>query len=148
MDGFDVIARLPLTVLPDVGVKVTLKLTLWPTLKVVGKVKPLAVKPEPVALAAEIVTLDPPELVRVSVIVWELPTWTLPKPRLEGAGESWPEVVPVPDSGKVTVSGARALRLRYGVVNEIETLPLSVAEDGGANVTWPVTLCPIARVTG
>jgi hypothetical protein len=74
LDAFEVIARLPLTVPPDVGLKVTLKLTLWPTLKVVGKVKPLAVKPEPVALAAEIVTLAPPELVSVSVIVWELPT--------------------------------------------------------------------------
>ena len=74
LDAFDVIARLPLALLPDVGVKVTLKLTLWPTLKVIGKLKPLALKPDPVALAAEIVTLAPPELVRVSVIVWELPT--------------------------------------------------------------------------
>jgi hypothetical protein len=74
LDAFEVIARLPLTVPPDVGVKVTVKLALWPALKVVGKAKPLAVKPEPVALAAEIVTLAPPELVRVSVIVWELPT--------------------------------------------------------------------------
>jgi hypothetical protein len=74
LNAFDVIATLPLTVLPDVGAKVTLKLTLWPTLKVIGKLKPLALKPEPVVLAAEIVTLDPPELVRVSVIVCELPT--------------------------------------------------------------------------
>ena len=74
LEAFDVMARLPPTVLPDVGVKITLKLTLWPTLKVIGKLKPLAVKPEPVALAAEIVTLAPPELVRVSVIIWELPT--------------------------------------------------------------------------
>ena len=74
LDAFDVMARLPLAVLPDVGAKVTLKLTLWPTLKVIGKLKPLAVKPEPVALAAEIVTLDPLVFVRVSVIVWELPT--------------------------------------------------------------------------
>jgi hypothetical protein len=74
LDAFDVMARLPLTVLPDVGVNVTLKFTLWPKLRVVGKLKPLAVKPEPVALAAEIVTLAPPELVRVPVIVWEPPT--------------------------------------------------------------------------
>lgn len=74
LDAFEVIVRFPLTVLPDVGAKVTVKLTLWPAFKVAGKVKLLAVKPEPVALAAEIVTLDPPELVRVSVIVWELPT--------------------------------------------------------------------------
>jgi len=74
LDAFDVIARVPLTLLPDVGAKLTLKLTLWPTLKVIGKLKPLALKPEPVALAAEIVTLAPPEFVRVSASVWELPT--------------------------------------------------------------------------
>jgi hypothetical protein len=74
LDAFEVISRLPLTELPDVGAKVTLKLTLWPALKFVGKVDPLALKPEPVALAAEIVTLDPPELVKVSVSVCELPT--------------------------------------------------------------------------
>jgi hypothetical protein len=74
LDALDVIARLPLTLPPDVGENVTLKLTLWPALKVVGKLKPLAVNPEPVALAAEIVTVVPPELVRVSASVWELPT--------------------------------------------------------------------------
>jgi len=41
----------------------TLKLTLWPTLKVIGKLKPLALNPEPVVVAAEIVTLARPELV-------------------------------------------------------------------------------------
>jgi hypothetical protein len=74
LDAFDVIARLPLTALPEMGAKTMLKVTLWPTLRVMGKGKPLALNPAPVALAAEIVTLDPPELVRVSVIVWELPT--------------------------------------------------------------------------
>ena len=91
--------------------------------------------PAPVALAAEIVTLEPPELVSISVIVWELPTWMLPKERLAGAGESWPEVIPVPETGRLTVKEARALRLRYGVMNEIETVLLSVPEDCGANVT-------------
>jgi len=41
---------------------------------VIGKFKPLAVNAEPVVVAAEIVTLVPPELVRVSASVWELPT--------------------------------------------------------------------------
>lgn len=74
LDAFDAMARLPLAALPEVGVKVTLKLTLCPALTVIGNVKPLAVKPDPVALSPEIVTLAPPGLVRVSVIVWELPT--------------------------------------------------------------------------
>jgi hypothetical protein len=67
LDAFEVMARFPLTALPDVGAKLTLKLTLCPTLKVIGKLKPLALNPAPVALAPEIVTLEPPELVRVSV---------------------------------------------------------------------------------
>ena len=50
----------------------TLKLTLWPTLKVIGKLKPLALNPEPVVVAAE--TLARPELVRVPASVCDLPT--------------------------------------------------------------------------
>lgn len=149
LDAFDVMARLPLTALPDAGVKVTLKLTLCPALTVAGKVKPLAVKPVPEALAAEIVTLEPPELVSVSVIVWELPTWTLPKARLDGDGMSWPDVIPVPDTGNLTVFVTpRPCPRPDRTLNEIDTTPLSVPDDGGANVSCPLTLCPPARVTG
>jgi hypothetical protein len=74
LDAVDVMAKLPLTLPPDVGENVTLKLTLWPAPKVIGKLKPLALNPEPVALTAEIVTLAPPELVRISASVWDLPT--------------------------------------------------------------------------
>ena len=69
----DVTARLPVALPPDVGENLTLKLTLWPALNVIGKLKPLAVNAEPV-VAAEIMKLVPPELVRVSASVWELPT--------------------------------------------------------------------------
>jgi hypothetical protein len=41
---------------------------------VIGKLKPLAMNAELVVVAAEIVTLVPPELARVSASVWELPT--------------------------------------------------------------------------
>jgi len=41
---------------------------------VIGKFKPLVVNAELEELAAEIMTLVPPELVRVSDRVWELPT--------------------------------------------------------------------------
>ena len=51
-----------------------MKVTLWPALKVIGKLKPLAVNAELEEPAAETMTLVPPELVRVSVRVWELPT--------------------------------------------------------------------------
>jgi len=74
LDALDVTARLPVALPPDVGENLTLKLTLWPALKVIGKLKPLAVNAALVVVAAEIVTLVPPELVRVSASVWELPT--------------------------------------------------------------------------
>ena len=75
---------MPLAPLPEVGAKVTLRLALWPGFKVIGKFMPLALNPEPVALAAEIVTLAPPELVRVSASVVVLPVVTFPKLRLAG----------------------------------------------------------------
>jgi hypothetical protein len=74
LDALEVIARLPLKLPLELGEKVTLKLTLWPTLRVNGKVNPLSLNPEPVALAAETVMLPPPELVRVSTSVCEPPT--------------------------------------------------------------------------
>jgi hypothetical protein len=83
-EALDVMARLPLALLPEVGAKETLRLALCPGFKVIGKVRPLALNPEPVALAAEIVTLVPPEFVMLSAKVWELPTWTLPKPSVAG----------------------------------------------------------------
>jgi len=83
-DALEVMARLPLAPLPEVGAKVTLRLALWPAFKVRGKVRPLALNPEPVAVAAEIVTLVPPELVRVSASVVVVPVVTFPKLRLAG----------------------------------------------------------------
>ena len=83
--ALEVMAKLPVTAPPAVGENFVLKLTLWPAVSVVGKVKPLRLNPEPVVLAAEIVTLVPPELVRVSVREPLLPVVTLPKPRLNGA---------------------------------------------------------------
>ncbi len=82
--ALEVTAKLPVTLPLAVGENFTLKLTLWPAVSVVGKVKPLRLNPEPVALAAEIVMLVPPELVRVSVREPLLPVVTLPKPRLVG----------------------------------------------------------------
>src|ERR1035437_10450128 len=72
LDALDVMVMLPLTVPDDVGENATLKLALWPALKVSGRLKPLAVKLD-VALTAEIVTLAPPEFVRVSARVCALP---------------------------------------------------------------------------
>jgi hypothetical protein len=83
--ALEVMAKLPVTLPPAAGENFVVKLTLWPAVSVVGKVRPLTPNPAPAALAAEIVTLVPPELVRVSVREPLLPVVTLPKPRLNGA---------------------------------------------------------------
>lgn len=59
---------------------------------------PLTLNPEPVAEACVIVTLDPPELVKVSDAVWLVPDWTFPKLTLAGLAVSDPAVTPVPES--------------------------------------------------
>jgi hypothetical protein len=59
---------------------------------------PLKLNPVPVAAAAEIVRLDPPELVSVSDKLELLPSCTLPNPRLVGFAVSVPGVTPVPES--------------------------------------------------
>jgi hypothetical protein len=86
--AFDAMARLPVTLPPEVGENATLKLTLCPAFSVAGKVMPLALNPNPVAAAEEIVTLAPPELVTVSVSDALLPVFTLPKLRLVDAAVS------------------------------------------------------------
>ena len=83
-------------------------------------------------MAAEIVTLDPPELVRVSDSVWLLPTWTLPKLRLVAVAVSDPGVTPVPESGMPRV-GFEALLV-------IARLPLADPPVVGVNLTLKVML--------
>ena len=62
--------RVPLAAPVDCGANTTLKLgLLWPGAKVKGRFKPFAVNPLPVTEACVMVTLEPPELVRVSVKV-------------------------------------------------------------------------------
>jgi hypothetical protein len=66
---FDVNMRLPETVPLADGVNVTLKVRLCPAAKVVGKLSPVVLKPAPLSVAAEILTVAPPVFVRVSVCV-------------------------------------------------------------------------------
>ena len=87
-EALDVMAKLPVTLPLTVGENSTLRLRLWPAVSVVGKLKPLALNPEPVVLAAEIVMLAPPELVRVSVVEPVAPVVTLPRLRLAGVDVS------------------------------------------------------------
>jgi len=63
----EVMFTLPLDAPLAVGANFTVKDVLWPVVKVKGKVSPFRLNPAPLAEAAEIVRLVPPELVRVSV---------------------------------------------------------------------------------
>ena len=94
----EAIARLPLTFPEPVGANFTEKITAWLGVNVVGSVNPTMEKPAPVTVACEMVTFDPPELVRVSDRLELLPTCTLPKARLAGLDESAPGVAPFPDN--------------------------------------------------
>ena len=86
-------------------------------------------------------TVEPPELVRVSESVWLWPTCTLPKLRLDAAALSDPGVVPpVPVSGIVRLGTLPLLRMVM--------LPLATPLAGGVKVTPKVTVRPHSRVRG
>jgi hypothetical protein len=140
--GFDallVMDRFPLADPPVVGVNVTLKVALWPAAKVAGKLSPLTLYGAAV-VAALTVTLEPPELVRVSDNVWLFPTCTLPKLRLAAVAVSDPAVTPEPESG--------IPRFGFDALLVMERLPVADPPVVGVNVTLKVALWPAARVAG
>ena len=73
-EPLEVMVTLPLAAPLVVGEKSTVNDVLWPALNVKGKVSPLKLNPAPLAAAAEMVRLVPPELFRVSVSDFEVPT--------------------------------------------------------------------------
>jgi hypothetical protein len=70
----EVMLMLPLAAALAVGLKSTVNDVLWPAVNVKGKASPLRLNPVPLAVAAEIVRLDPPVLVSVSDKLVLLPT--------------------------------------------------------------------------
>lgn len=72
---------------------------------VAGSVIPLTENPLPVAAMLETVTLEPVELVSVSVRLEVLLVCTLPKLKFPGAAEKVPTAKPVPDKGTDMVRG-------------------------------------------
>ncbi len=131
----------PLALPADCGVNTALKGTLAPGLRTKGTLGPLMLNPAPVAVACEIVTLDPPAFVSEFAKVRLLPTWALPKARLAGLEVMWPAeegaaAMPVPVRGMASAGPAT------------NRLPPVVPVDCGANTTFNLTLCPTPRVTG
>src|SRR5258707_13689674 len=79
---------LPVALPVGEGENCPLKVVFCPAASVSGTDKPVMLKPVPKTLAAEMVTLAVPELLKVKVCVPLLPTSTFPKLKLEGLGES------------------------------------------------------------
>jgi hypothetical protein len=85
---------------PDAwGLKVTVEEALWPAGMVTGSERPPMLNAELLELAAVTVTFVP-LAVRFADAVPQVPTTTLPKPRVVGVTVSCPAAaVPVPDNG-------------------------------------------------
>ena len=89
-DAVDSNDRFPLAAPAPLGVNVAVNVTLPLGVSVRGKVNPLIEKDTPLKLACEIVTADPPMLVKVSDKFPKLPACTLVNAKLAGLGESVP----------------------------------------------------------
>jgi hypothetical protein len=110
-----------------------------PALMVRGTDNPLILKPVPVTVAAEIVTLAVPELVSVIVCVPLLPRTTLPKFTGDGLAARLP-CVPVPV--KAIVAGDPDALL------VIVMLPEALPADKGANFAEKVVFEPALIIAG
>jgi hypothetical protein len=136
----DVIVRLPAALPADCGAKVSVKLVPWPPARVTGSVSPLKLKPVPLAVACEIVTLAPPVLVRVAACCWLLPTATLPKSTLAGFIVSEPGAMPVPDKDME--------RAPLEALLVIEIVPLTLPVEEGVKTIFRLALWPAETVSG
>jgi hypothetical protein len=84
------IEMLPLALPADVGANLALNVVFSPAPNVIGVLNPLILRPVPVTVALEIVTLAVPEFVNVMDCVPLLPTATDPKFTLDGLAATWP----------------------------------------------------------
>lgn len=89
------IETLPLALPGEVGANFTVNEVLEFALMVCGALSPLMLKPVPVTLTAEMVTLAVPEFVSVTEVDALAPVKMLSKVMFAGSAESW-ACVPVP----------------------------------------------------
>ncbi len=133
------IETLPVTVPTAVGAKVTLRSALFPAVKVRGRDSPLMLKPVPVTVACEMVTVAVPVLVRITGNVLLLPSTMSPKLLLVGLAVRR-SVIPVPESD--TEVGELVALLTT------EMLPLALPVTVGAKVAAKLVLWPAVSVRG
>jgi hypothetical protein len=129
----------PVTAPADVGAKVTVKVADWPAVKIVPFETPLAVKPAPVTVTPETVTLEFPLFVSTVVRELLLPTDTVLKFRLVGlAPSNWVAAEPVPERLITKLEG-------LPFVTSVSD-PLMGAVEAGVKTTLSATLPPGATV--
>jgi hypothetical protein len=138
-DALLTIEMLPLTLPAAVGANFALNVVLSPAPKASGVVMPVLLKPAPVTVTAEMVTVALPPFVRVMVCELLVPVATLPNAVLVGVAANC-GCVPVPF--KVIVVG------EFGALLTIEMLPLALPADVGANLALNVVLSPAPSVSG
>jgi len=114
----------PLSEPAAVGENTTLKVRFCPAVSVTGVPAPLRMKPDPVSVMLEMVTLEFPVLVTVTVRVKDEPAFTLPNARLVVLNESvWVAATPVP---------LRAMAAgELGALLTTDTEPLTVPAEAG-----------------
>lgn len=136
-----VIVTVPLEAVVPVGANVKDSVTFCPGVSVTGGVTPLDPKPVPVTATFEIVKLELPELVSVTVWVPVEPSLTLPKLTLfELTPRTNVAVTPVPVRGIAVGEVATLLAS--------ETLPLTAVVPVGAKFTLNVDEAPAAIFSG
>lgn len=113
----------------------------WPAEITSGVVRPMMLKPVPVVVAPETVTLAFPELLSVTVCLPVLPTVTAPKTALAGVALKVELcVTPLPDN-MIACGDPAALSVR-------EMLPVLPPVAVGVNCALNVTVWPAAIVVG
>ena len=118
----------PLTLPDAAGANTTLKAALCPAASVTGGIRPVVLNPAPETLTWEMLTLELPMLVSLTVCVLLVPTNTLPKLKLVGLAVSWNvAATPVP---------LRAMAVgEFGALLTSDTLPVTLPVVLGAKVT-------------
>jgi hypothetical protein len=133
------IEMLPVALPAALGANTALNVAVLPAAIVSGAVIPVVLKPAPVTVTEEIVTVALPPFVRLTVCELLVPVVTLPNAAVVGVAASC-GCVPVPLNG--IVSG------EFGALLTIEMLPLAAPADVGANCALNVVLSPAPNVNG
>lgn len=139
LDALLATERLPVALPAAAGAKLTGKVTLWPALRLKGKVTAPRLKPAPATAICETVTAADPVLLSATPCELVAPTVTLPKLTAAGLSDTV-MVAPLPESG-MTTGWLDALL-------EIETPPVEAAAVTGVKATAKLAALPEVNVTG